>query len=157
MVPSPALHGSATVLVVDDDDHVRLVMTTQLRDLGYEVIEANNLASAMAQASATARLDLVVTDITMPGGRGPDLALRLRAVWPGVPILFVSGYRDAAALVSEVVLAKPFTQAELSRRVLAALGRLPSTLHERTLMRRPEPRGIWRPIGCARSFVILPC
>ncbi|WP_052214275.1 PAS domain-containing protein [Belnapia sp. F-4-1] len=152
--PSPALHGPATVLVVDDDDHVRLVMTTQLRDLGYEVIEANSLASAMAQASATAQLDLVVTDITMPGGRGPDLALRLRSVWPGVPILFVSGYRDAAALVSEVVLAKPFTQAELSRRVLAALGRLPSTPHETMLMRlsRPELRGIYLAWCALRSM-----
>ncbi|WP_140885015.1 PAS domain-containing protein [Muricoccus nepalensis] len=140
--PNPALHGSATVLVVDDDDQVRLVTATQLRDLGYEVIEAGGLASAMVQASAAASLDLVVTDITMPGGRGPDLALRLRASRPGIPILFVSGYGDPASPPSEVILAKPFTPAELSRRVLAALGRLPTPLHERMLMRlsRPELR-----------------
>ena len=143
--PNPLLHGSATILVVDDDDQVRLVMATQLRDLGYEVLEAGSLASAMVQASAAARLDLVVTDVTMPGGRGPDLALRLRAARPSMPILFVSGYGDPGALASEVVLVKPFTPAELSRRVLAALGRLPTPLHDRMLMRlsRPELRAAY--------------
>ncbi|MFC0386021.1 PAS domain-containing protein [Muricoccus vinaceus] len=143
--PNPALHGSATILVVDDDDQVRLVTATQLRDLGYDVLEANNLASAMVQASAAPRLDLVVTDITMPGGRGPDLALRLRAIRPSMPILFVSGYGDPGALASEVVLAKPFTPGELSWRVLTALDRLPTPPHERMLMRlsRPELRGIY--------------
>ncbi|WP_165982304.1 PAS domain-containing protein [Dankookia rubra] len=138
--PDPALHGSATVLVVDDDDQVRLMTATLLRDLGYEVIEADGMASAVVQASVAARLDLVVTDIIMPGGRGPDLAMRLRADRPGIPILFVSGYGDRAGLAGEVVLTKPFTPVELSRRVLSALGRLPTSLHERTLMRlgRPE-------------------
>ncbi|WP_158292260.1 PAS domain S-box protein [Paracraurococcus ruber] len=123
--PDPALHGAATILVVDDDDQVRLVMATQLRDLGYDVVEASGMASAMALAAATPHFDLVLTDVTMPGGRGPDLALRLRATHPGTPIIFVSGYSDPGALTGEVVMAKPFTAAELSRRVLAALGRLP--------------------------------
>jgi CheY-like chemotaxis protein len=143
--PDPALHGAATILVVDDDDQVRLVTATQLRDLGYEVIEADGVAAAMVQASAVPRLDLVVTDVTMPGGRGPDLALRLRATRPGIPILFVSGYGEPGAIAAEVILAKPFSPAELSRHVLAALGRLPTSVHARMLMRlsRPELRGTY--------------
>ncbi|MBI0536319.1 PAS domain S-box protein [Roseomonas sp. KE2513] len=124
--PDPALHGGATLLVVDDEDQVRLVVATQLRDLGYEVIEADGLASAMVQALAAAQLDLVITDVTMPGGRGPELAQRLRAARPGVPVLFVSGYGDPGTPGSEIVLAKPFTPGELARHVLSALGRLPA-------------------------------
>ena len=143
--PDPALHGNATVLVVDDDDQVRLVVATQLRDLGYEVIEADGLASAMVQALAATRLDLVVTDVTMPGGRGPELAQRLRAACPGIPILFVSGHDAPGTPGSEIVLAKPFTPGELARHVLSALGRLPATAHERMLLRlsRPELRAAY--------------
>ncbi|MDO9709697.1 PAS domain S-box protein [Paracraurococcus lichenis] len=143
--PDPALHGAATILVVDDDDQVRLVTATLLRDFGYAVIEADSVASAMVQAMTAERLDLLVTDITMPGGRGPDLALRLRAAHPGVPVIFVSGYGDPGTLGSEIVLAKPFAPGELARLVLSALGRLPATPHERMLMRlsRPELRELY--------------
>ncbi|MFC7477238.1 PAS domain S-box protein [Dankookia sp. GCM10030260] len=133
--PDPALHGAATLLVVDDDDQVRLVTASQLRELGYAVLEASSVASAMAQALAAERLDLVVTDVTMPGGNGQELARRLRAARPGVPLLFLTGFNDRQSLDGEVVLGKPFTAAEFSRQVLAALGRLPAPLHDRLLMR----------------------
>ncbi|WP_431267221.1 PAS domain-containing protein [Dankookia sp. P2] len=133
--PDPSLHGAATLLVVDDDDQVRLVNASQLRELGYAVLEASSVASGMVQALAAERLDLVVTDVTMPGGNGQELARRLRAARPGVPILFLTGFDDRQSLQGEVVLGKPFSIAELGRQVLATLGRLPAPLHDRMLMR----------------------
>lgn len=153
----PVLHGDATVLVVDDDPAVRLMTVTLLRDLGYEVLEAGNADSAIIQALAAPRLDLVVSDITMPGGDGPEFAARLQAERPGVPTLFVSGYADRYPLEAETVLAKPFTPAELGMRVLRALGRVRP--HDRLLarLRRPELREAyvsWRRLVDASGGVL---
>ncbi len=136
-----ALHGRATVLVVDDDDAVRLVTASELRDLGYDVIEANSAEAGLVQALAAERLDLVVTDLVMPGAGGRDLAERLRAGRPGVPVLFVTGFaEDRAALGGEVVLAKPFAPAALGGEVLRALGRLPPQDGLFRLIRSPALR-----------------
>lgn len=114
-------HG-AVILVADDDAAVRLVTETMLRDLGYRVVAASGVAEALEAAAAEPRPDLVVTDVTMPDGGGAALADRLRAARPGLPVLFITGYADRQPLDGEVVLAKPFTAAELGRRVAAALG-----------------------------------
>ena len=119
----PGLHGDATLLVVDDDDQVRPVTSGFLRDLGYTVIEAASAEAAEVLAHAAGGVDLVITDVVMPGADGPALAARLRADWPGLPILFVTGHADRARLEGEAVLAKPFSSAELGRCVLERLGR----------------------------------
>lgn len=117
------LHGDATVLVVDDDDHVRPVTSGFLRDLGYTVIEAANAEAAEVLAHTAGSVDLVITDVVMPGAAGPVLAARLRAEWPGLPVLFMTGHADRFRLEGEAVLAKPFTSAGLGRGVLECLGR----------------------------------
>ncbi len=132
-----ALHGDATVLVVDDDPAVRLVTITLLRDLGYEVLEAAGAEVAMIQALNAERLDLVISDVTMPGGDGPDLVARLRVERPGVPTIYISGYPDRYPLEAETVLAKPFTPAQLGARVLRAMGRIRP--HDRLLSRLRQP------------------
>ena len=119
-----ALHGNATILVVDDDEQVRLVVATTLRDLGYTVLEANSADTAMVQALAAPRLDLMLTDVVMPGGDGPELAARLRAALPGVPVLFVTGFAGDHKMSGEVVLVKPYPVAQLAFQVLVALGRV---------------------------------
>lgn len=124
--PDAAMHGGATLLVVDDDDTVRSVMVTSLRDLGYHVLEASGATAAMVQALAADRLDLVITDLAMPEGDGRALVARLRAERPDLPVLFVSGYAERHGLSAQDVLAKPFTPDELGLRVLTALGRLPA-------------------------------
>jgi two-component system cell cycle sensor histidine kinase/response regulator CckA len=108
------------ILLVEDDDAVRMVMARLLGQRGYEVTEATNPDQAVALAStATTVPDLIVTDVVMPQLSGPQLADRVRAVHPTLPILFVSGYSDdvlsARNLESPDVgfLAKPFTTAEL--------------------------------------------
>jgi signal transduction histidine kinase len=118
-----ALHGGATLLVVDDDDPVRAVTAGFLRDLGYTVIEAGNAEAALALARASGSVDLVVTDVVMSGAGGPMLASRLRREWPEQPILFVTGYTGAPDLGGETVIAKPFNFAELASLVAAQLGR----------------------------------
>ncbi|MDB5966667.1 MAG: domain S-box protein, partial [Polaromonas sp.] len=142
-----ALHGNATVLVVDDDASVRLVTVTLLRDLGYDVLEAAGADAALIQALASKRLDLIVSDVTMPGGDGPELIARLRAERPGVPTLYVSGYADRYPLEANTVLAKPFTPVELGTRVLQALGRIRPRDRLLAKLRRPELREayvMWR-------------
>jgi PAS domain S-box-containing protein len=132
-----ALHGKAVVLVVDDDPNVRLVTATILRDLGYEVLEATSADSAMIQALSAERLDLVISDVIMPGGDGPALAARLRMERPDIPLIYVSGYADRYPLGTDIVLAKPFTPAQLGARVLRALGRVRP--HDRLLARLRQP------------------
>ena len=151
-------HGEATVLVVDDDDQVRPVTAGFLRDLGYRVIEAANAEAAEVLVHAAGRVDLLVTDVVMPGADGPALAGRLRAEWPGLPVLFVTGHSDRRQLVDEAVLAKPFTSAELGRRVLEGLGRATgngdSLLAAR--LRTPELRDAYRAWRAARVPGRLP-
>ncbi|WP_090561792.1 PAS domain-containing protein [Belnapia rosea] len=142
-----ALHGNATVLVVDDDAAVRLVTVTLLRDLGYEVLEAAGSDAALIQAVASERLDLVVSDVTMPGGDGPEFITRLLVERPGVPVVYVSGYADRYPLEADKVLAKLFTPAELGLRVLQALGRIRPQDRLLVRLRRPELREayvMWR-------------
>jgi PAS domain S-box-containing protein len=119
-----ALHGGATLLVVDDDDPVRAVTAGFLRDLGYTVIEAISAEAALALARASGSVDLVVTDVVMSGAGGPVLASRLRREWPGLPILFVTGYATGSDLSGEAVIAKPFNFAELASLVAEQLGRV---------------------------------
>ncbi|WP_157619724.1 response regulator, partial [Skermanella stibiiresistens] len=127
-----ALGGDATILLVDDDESVRALTAHLLRDLGYAVIEAKSAETAIALAHITERLDLVMTDIVMPGDSGPNLAARLRLDRPTLPVLFISGFggdelgQDARTTADRAFLRKPFNRAALARAVLERLGRLPS-------------------------------
>ena len=94
-VPSPAQGES--VLVVDDEPAVRMLMAEVLRDLGYLIIEAADGASALALLRTAARVDLLITDVGLPGGmNGRQLADAARESRPELPILFVTGYSEGA-------------------------------------------------------------
>jgi two-component system, cell cycle sensor histidine kinase and response regulator CckA len=118
-----------TVLVVDDQDHLRSIVRDVLEAAGYRVLEAANGAEALtAAAGAGADVDLVLTDLTMPGMDGWQLVERLRSTRPGLPALIMSGLaeRDEAASTSQAYLAKPFTAEALQeavRRTLADYSR----------------------------------
>ncbi len=112
---------NAVVLLVDDDEQGRPVTAALLRDMGYAVIEASDAESALAVTYATPAIDLVVTDVIMPGTDGPSLVGRIRAERPGLPVLFITGHPGTHALDNETVLAKPFTARELRDGVLRAL------------------------------------
>lgn len=117
------------VLVVDDDPDIRRLAVQALIHRGYLVVAAAGGAEALdAVAAATDQVDLLVTDVAMPGMSGLELAARLVAHSPKLPVLFMSGNAGTAGLAAGAdILMKPFTPEELGRRADAALRRQATT------------------------------
>jgi PAS domain S-box-containing protein len=108
---------AGTVLLVDDEPLVRASTADMLIEMGYEVMEADSGADALALLEMRVP-DIVVTDHLMPGLSGTDLALILAAERPGLPVLIVSGYAELDGLPADLPrLTKPFRQADLADRV----------------------------------------
>ncbi len=128
--PAAASKGGETILLVEDEAALRELGQELLEDLGYAVLAAASGPEALALAAGTGRpIDLLLTDVVMPGMNGHELAERLREARPGLPVLYASGY-TADAIAQHGVLApgldlieKPFTAAALAARVRAALDR----------------------------------
>ncbi len=127
--PVAGARGTETVLVAEDEPAVRALATGVLRQLGYAVLEASNGAEALRVAGAheTVHIDLLLTDLVMPGMGGKELAQRLSAVRPSTKALFMSGYADGALGHAGVLepctafLQKPFDRATLAQKVREAL------------------------------------
>lgn len=120
--------GDEVVLVVEDDVRVRRVAVARLKDAGYRVIEAGAGAEALALIDAHPEIDLLFTDIVMPGGMtGDELAKAVRAVRPHIKVLFTSGYAEPSVAGRELAdagswLKKPYTAKELADRLRELLG-----------------------------------
>ena len=117
-------HPGAQVLLVDDDAAVRDITASMLRDIGYDVLEAGSGGAALERIGEKLDFDLIIIDVAMPGMSGAELARRIRAKRPALPILFVTGFADRAALegVSESsIVGKPFLSNELADKVRLAL------------------------------------
>lgn len=109
-------HG--VVLVVDDEDLVRMSVADMLGDFGFHVVQATSGEEALSLIRTGRRPDLLVTDHLMPGMNGVELARRARLAQPGLPVLIVSGYADVEAIAPDLPrLAKPFRPAELAERI----------------------------------------
>jgi signal transduction histidine kinase/ActR/RegA family two-component response regulator/HAMP domain-containing protein len=127
--PTPETpHGKECVLLVEDDDTVRSVTLRMLQELGYRVVEAGSAAEALARAQEEqGRIDLLLTDVVMPGGSGRELAEALTASRPGIAVLFMSGYTPDVVLRQGVVqesaafISKPFTPQALAEAIRHAL------------------------------------
>ncbi len=124
--PRPArdARGTETVLLVEDDQAVRLVTSRALSDSGYTVHEAANAAEALRTFEKHAeRIDLIITDVVMPGISGREMVERARSIKPAIRVLYVSGYPDDAILRHGILrgevafLQKPFSAAVLTRQV----------------------------------------
>jgi PAS domain S-box-containing protein len=118
------------ILAVDDNSAVRTTTAKQLRDLGYQVLEAENAQSALDTLDAVPRIDLLFTDVVMPGGvDGKELAKRARKKRPNLKVLFTSGFPGAAlANCAEInldapLLSKPYRKHDLARAVSDILDR----------------------------------
>jgi CheY-like chemotaxis protein len=123
-----ASRGSETILVVEDENTVRMVAVGNLRKAGYRVLEARNAEEALQAASAHGgSIDLVLTDVLMPGIHGPELVRRFRERTPGLRALYMSGHADDALFHHGILegglafLEKPFTRDELTRKVREVL------------------------------------
>ncbi|MDQ8173505.1 MAG: ATP-binding protein [Gemmatimonadota bacterium] len=122
------LTGEETILLVEDEDSVRVVATGALERRGYRVLAAADGEAAIAISRAfPGRIDMLVSDVVMPGLNGRELAEQLEIMRPGLRVLFVSGYTDDAVLRTGIsmdertFLQKPFTSLDLARRVRAVL------------------------------------
>lgn len=118
----PVVGGSETILVVEDNDAVRKITVELLRQLGYQVLEANNGLNALEILQRHNDVDLLFTDIIMPGGlMGMDLARRAQERNAQLKVIFASGYADAVGEEFELVktddnlLNKPFQKVDLAR------------------------------------------
>ena len=126
----PNLRGSETVLVVEDEDDVRELVGSFLRNSGYAVLEAaNGVEGLLVAARQNGKIDLLLTDIVMPKMGGWELADRLTDARPGLNVLYMSGYSEYVATPLAIreyhgaFLQKPFSIGKLARKIRETLDR----------------------------------
>lgn len=128
LVPMRDLHGTGTVLLVEDESSVRGAIASVLGRHGYTVLRASNGEEALAICeSHSGAIDLLLTDVVMPGLNGRDVADRARRSRGGLKVLFVSGYSNVSVVQSGIVdggvwfLPKPFTPETLLQKIREVL------------------------------------
>ncbi|MFN3765149.1 MAG: response regulator [Aliihoeflea sp.] len=118
-----------TVLVVEDEAIVQMLVVDALNEMGFETLEAHDAPSALKIVESGRRIDLMVSDVGLPGMDGRELADHVRRHLPELPILFATGYaegaRTRAGFLGERMdlISKPFDMAEFERKVRAIIGR----------------------------------
>ncbi len=124
----PVARGDETILIVEDDTLVRDYVVTQVRRLGYHTLSASNAAEGLALIDGSDRIDLLFTDVIMPGGmNGRQLAIEAVKRRPGLKVLYTSGYTENAIVhhgrldADVLLLAKPYVSADLARMIRTAL------------------------------------
>jgi len=120
--------GDESILIVEDDAMVREYVVTQIGRLGYNTLAAGNAAEALAIISGPERIDLMFTDVIMPGGmNGRQLAIEAQRLRPGLKILYTSGYTENAIVhhgrldAGVLLLPKPYLGSDLARMIRTAL------------------------------------
>jgi two-component system, cell cycle sensor histidine kinase and response regulator CckA len=120
--------GTETVLLVEDEESVRQLVRETLESKGYKVLEADNGEGALQIASGCShKIDMLITDVVMPGMSGRELSAQLCASYPQTKVLYLSGYTEDAIVTEGVLdsgtafLQKPFTLQMLSRKVREVL------------------------------------
>jgi DNA-binding response OmpR family regulator len=137
--------GTETVLLVEDEEAVRVLVRQILQSCGYTLLEARHGVDALRLAEQYGKpIHLLLTDMVMPHMAGDELAERMRRVRPGLSVLFLSGYTDkrpqvptSQRVVSDF-LHKPFAPEALARRVRDLLDKRPSPAAEPTGDRVPS-------------------
>jgi signal transduction histidine kinase len=134
----PATGGAETVLVVEDDEEVRGTVVDMLSELGYRVLKAKDAQSALATIESGIPIDLLFTDVVMPGPlRSPELARKAHERLPNIAVLFTSGYTNNAIVHAGrldhgiELLSKPYTREALARKI-------------RYVLRKHQQRGVTR-------------
>ncbi|MBY3305055.1 response regulator [Rhizobium laguerreae] len=120
----PAAGGTETILVAEDDEGVRVTVVEMLSDLGYYVLKAKDAQSALTVIESGAHIDLLFTDVVMPGPlRSPELARMARERLPDIAVLYTSGYTENSIVHGGQLdpglelLSKPYTREELARKI----------------------------------------
>ena len=151
----PTTGGTETVLVVEDDADVRSTVVDMLTELGYRVLQAREAQSALAIVESGIPIDLIFTDVVMPGPlRSPELARKARERLPNVAVLFTSGYTENAIVhggrLDEGIdlLSKPYSREALARKIRHVLRN-----QEQRNLSRVAARGAQHPTGPAGAAV----
>jgi len=132
-VPLQSVEGHETILLVEDEEDVRILIRDELRKLGYRIVEARNGVEACLVATPhIGKLKLLLTDIVMPGMSGTELARHLRVIKPELKLLFISGYTDDVGIgagdPASAYLQKPFTPEALASSVRELLDVKPNRM-----------------------------
>ncbi|MCR0985641.1 hybrid sensor histidine kinase/response regulator [Roseomonas populi] len=152
----PVTGGTETILVAEDDDAVRATVVELLTELGYRVLKARDAASALSVVESGVPIDLLFTDVVMPGPmKSTELARRARERLPGLSVLFTSGYTENSIVhggrLDEGVelLSKPYTREALARKLRHVLA---SSAGRGVAAPVPEPAP--EPAGPARVLLV---
>jgi len=128
--PAAPAGGNETILVAEDDEGVRTIVVEMLSDLGYQVLTANDADGALSILNSGVAVDLLFTDVVMPGAlRSPELARRAVELLPGLAVLFTSGYTENAIVhggrldPGVELLGKPYTRDALAKKIRLVLER----------------------------------
>ena len=120
---TPSAYGKETILVVEDDDDVRAFVSETLRELNYLVFEAQDAKSALSLLDREKNIDLLLTDVILPGQNGKELADTVRTKLPGLKVMFMTGYsRNAIVHQGRLdpgveLIQKPLTQDSLATKI----------------------------------------
>jgi len=129
----------ALILLLDDDEAVRDITASMLRELGYLVLAVGSGGAALDLLERNDSVDLALLDYAMPGMNGVDVAKQIHSKFPSLPILFITGYADKSAL-GEIgdarIIKKPFVTDELANKVHAALQVGPRSIGKIVPLRR---------------------
>jgi PAS domain S-box-containing protein len=124
LTEAPRAQAGETVLIVDDDEAVRMLVTEVLQELGYAAIEAADGTSGLNLLQSNARIDLLITDVGLPGGmNGRQIADAARVGRPDLKVLFITGYAENAVVrngyleAGMQMMIKPFTMEALATRI----------------------------------------
>lgn len=121
--------GEETILFVEDERNILEIMEEFLRELGYEVITAFSAEEAMEKIKGISKVDLLITDVILPGKKGPDFAKEIKVIYPHIKTIFISGYPEDRISAKEIwegevnFLAKPFTPFALAKKIREILDR----------------------------------
>jgi PAS domain S-box-containing protein len=156
----PIVGGPETILVAEDDEEVRATVVEMLSELGYRVLKAKDAASALTIIESGLPIDLLFTDVVMPGTlRSPELARMARERLPDIAVLFTSGYTENAIVhggrldAGVELLGKPYTREAMARKIRHVL----ANRAQRQVL-APTPRPNAPPAGAtptARLTVLL--
>lgn len=129
MVARPRADGAQTVLVVEDEEKLREPIQRLLQRQGYTVLAAANVDAALRLFDENTLIDVLLTDVVMPGASGPELIGRLAERWSALKVIYMSGHTEDAILHHGVLdpriafLHKPFTSEALGQKLREVLDR----------------------------------
>jgi hypothetical protein len=159
---APIAAGTGTVLVAEDDPEVRATVVEMLGELGYRVLKARDAASALTIIESGMPIDLLFTDVVMPGTlTSPELARMARARLPNIAVLFTSGYTENAIVhggrldAGVELLSKPFSREDLARKVRHVLANQAQVNQSNAAKApAPEPKPA-QPVAAQKPSVLL--